>query len=251
MRRRAALALTLVLACRGSLSPLSNRLQVGQEPYLVFVGDGEDHQGDLFASPAGGNAMFQVTFTRVNERLPALSPDGTGLAFIRSAPGAEAASNTLVVMNLLNGAERQVGLPGPDPSALAWSRDGARVFVRNGHLRWTPAPPGDMLLAEVLPAEWPAVDSLFRVLLGDPPIAEAVACDSGLCTRTRDGVLQPLVPLGRFASVWSGDSILYQSGAAWVVRPLAGGRVRRLAWGRPPAQLRDVTVFGGKRASGS
>lgn len=247
MRRRTAAALIgmLVLACRGSLSPLSNRLQVGKEPYLVLAGDGEDHQGDLFASPAGGGVMFQVTFTRVDERLPALSPDGTMLAFIRSVPGS--AGGSLVVMNLLNGAERRGVLSGPAPDALAWARDGSRVFVRSDDVRWTAVPPGEMVFAGVSVAERPTVDSLFRTLLGDPPIGEAVACDSaGLCVRMGDGTQQPLTAMGRFPRAWSGDSIVYQSGEEWVVRPLGGGRVRRLAWTRPAAHLREVTVFGGR-----
>jgi hypothetical protein len=197
--------------------------------------------------------MFQLTFTRVDERLPALSPDGTMLAFVRSAPpGPETGANSLVVMNLLNGAERRVAVPGPNPEALAWARDGARVLVRNDQVRWSAAPPGELVLTELSASERAGADSLFRVWLGDPPIAEAVACDTaGLCIRASDGTEQPLTTAGKFPRAWTGDSIVYESGTEWVVRPLAGGRVRRLSWTHPPAQLREVTVFGGKRESGS
>ncbi|MEO8139520.1 MAG: hypothetical protein ABI742_07745, partial [Gemmatimonadota bacterium] len=71
--RLPAAGLLLLVACRGSLSPLSNKIEVGKEPYIVFTADGEGGVGDLFASPLQGETQFQITFTRVDERLPALS----------------------------------------------------------------------------------------------------------------------------------------------------------------------------------
>jgi len=245
--RRIVTLLAIAAGCRGSLSPLSNRLKVGQEPYVVFVADGEDGVGDLFAASTGGGAAFQVTFTRVNEQLPALSPDGTMLAFIRSdAPGnAEGAS--LVVMNLLNGAERRTPLAGPAPERLAWSQDGTRIYLRAGDsLQVTAAPPARLALGPVSAAERPTADSLFRVLLGDPPRAEAVPCESGgICARFADGRTAPITSTGSLPVRWPGDSLLYREGDSWVVRPLAGGKTRGLAWTSSLVRPRELTVFGG------
>src|SRR6267142_409397 len=59
----ALLAAGLLAACRGTLSPLSNRLKIGEESYIVFSADGEDGLSDLFASPPSGSPTFQITFT--------------------------------------------------------------------------------------------------------------------------------------------------------------------------------------------
>jgi hypothetical protein len=56
---------------------------VGSESYVVFEAAGEDGQGDLYASPAAGGPSFPVTFSRAHETAPALSPDGTMLAYLR------------------------------------------------------------------------------------------------------------------------------------------------------------------------
>ncbi|TFG50583.1 MAG: hypothetical protein E4H38_03320, partial [Gemmatimonadales bacterium] len=120
--------LVLLAACRGTLSPLSNKVEIGQESYIVFAADGEDGVGDLFASSPGGGTAWQITFGRVDERLPALSPDGVMLAFDRGRLPGDTTTRSVVVMNLLNGAERQVVAPGVlRPSAIAWSADGERI----------------------------------------------------------------------------------------------------------------------------
>ena len=117
-------ALLLAVACRGTLSPLSNRIEVGQEPYVIMVADGEDGLGDLFASSTAGGMPWQITFTRVDERLPSLSPDGISLAFIRSRAPGDTAVRHVAVMNLLNGSERQLPLPAAvRVEQLAWSMD--------------------------------------------------------------------------------------------------------------------------------
>ena len=238
----------LLLACRGSLSPLSNKLEVGQQPYVVFVADGEAGVGDLFASiPAGGHS-FQITFTRVDEELPSLSADGTMLAFIRSRAPGDFQHRALVVMNLLNGAERRVDADGAVPTALAWSRDGARIYLRQGDaVRVTPAPPAALRLAPVASADRPAADSQLAVLLGAPPLATAVPCDNGvgICARLVDGSQQTITRSGRDPARWTGDSIAYQEDGDWVIRPLAGGKTRALSWAQASGHPRDLTVFPG------
>jgi len=246
-RRALLVCLLLMGGCRGNLSPLSNRLEIGQEPYLVFTADGEAGAGDLFASKPAGGTAYQITFTRVDERLPMLSPDGTMLAFVRSRVPGDERQWRLVVMNLLNGAERQVegGTPGPD--ALAWSPDGSRLFVRvGGTAMVTPAPPADLALARAGGAERATADTGFMVLLGNPPLGAAVPCvDGGVCARVGRGEVETITPTGTTPARWQGDSVAYLEAGEWVVRPLAGGRTRILRWSRSPGRPRELTVFPG------
>jgi WD40-like Beta Propeller Repeat len=250
---RSLLTLIATFACRGSLSPLSNRLEVGQEPYFVFVADGEAGVGDLFASKPAGGAVYQITYTRVDERLPALSPDGTMLAFLRARAPGSATRQALVVMNLLNGAEQRLDLEAPFPGRMAWSRDGRKLYLRAGDsLLGTPAPPAPFALGLVPDAERPTADSLLSVLLGDPPLAAAVPCDStGVCARFGDGTRQVIAAAATEPTRWMGDSILYREAGEWVIRPLAGGRPRVLRASRGLGQWRSLTVFGGPRQGGN
>lgn len=251
MRRWQAfpLLLTALVACRGTLSPLSNKLKVGEEPYLVFAADGEGGVGDLFASALVGGTPYQVTFTRVDERLPALSPDGVMLAFVRArAPGDTTAAG-LVVMNLLSGAERRAGLDavgGVD--AIAWSADGGTIYLRRGEAIFIlPAPPARGALTPVLPAEAARADSAFRVLLGRPPVGEAMPCPAGegVCARLGDALPVTLSPVASSPIRWLGDSVAYLERGEWTVRPLGGGATRILRWTRPVEHPRSVSVFGG------
>jgi hypothetical protein len=239
----------MLLACRGSLSPLSNKLEVGEEPYVIFAADGEAGVGDLFVSIPVGGSSFQITFTRVDEEIPSLSGDGTMLAFIRSRAPGDTQHRSLVVMNLLNGAERRVDLAGVLPTALTWSRDGARIFLRQGDsVRVTPAPPAALRLAPVASTDRPAADSQLAVLLGDPPMAMAVPCASGegICARLGDGKEQTITSSGRDPVRWRGDSIAYREDDGWVIRPLAGGRTRALSWTQTSGHPRNLTIFAGR-----
>lgn len=248
MRQREMLAALALLgaACRGTMSPLSNKIDVGQEPYFVFVADGEEGVGDLWASEPEGGTPYQVTFTRVDERLPALSPDGTLLAFIRTRAPGDTAAGSLVVMNLLNGAERRVDLAGNQIDGLAWSVDGAVVYARRGEaiLAW-PAPPASGELAPVAPGDAARADSTFRVLLGEPPLGEAVSCPggSGVCAAMAGGELVPLSATASSPTRWPGDSVAYLEGGAWTVRPLGGGSTRTIRWSRPVANPRSLTAW--------
>ena len=124
-------ALFALSACRGTMSPLSNRLNVGEESFTVVVAEGEGGVGDLYALPPGGGVPLQITFSRVDESHPALTSDGSVIAFIRA--GQKASTQPIVVlMNLLNGAERKIELPaGAVPERISWSPDQTRIFVRS------------------------------------------------------------------------------------------------------------------------
>ena len=250
MRRVGLLGAVLVFAaCRGTLSPLSNRIKVGQEPFLVVVADGEDGLGDLFASSTGGGMAWQLTFTRVDERLPALSRDGISLAFVRSRAPGDTTGVHISVMNLLNGAERQLELPaGMRADELAWSADGSRFYARSETLLLeSAAPPARTGFAPVAAVGRAAAESAFVVLPGTPPTVAVERCadGDGLCVRLGGGGVVPLAAGGSGPLRWSGDSVAYQDGGVFVVRPLSGGRTRTLTWDPPLQHPRQATMYAG------
>ena len=74
--RGALLVLLGGAACRVSLSPLQNRIAVGEESFVIFAADGEDAAGDLFAVRTNGGAVYPVTYTRLHETAPAFIETG-------------------------------------------------------------------------------------------------------------------------------------------------------------------------------
>lgn len=248
----AALVTMLVLAagCRGTLSPLSNKLKVGEESYVVLVADGEDGKGDLFASAPASGTPFQVTFTRVDERAPTLSRDGALLAFLRSTAPTTDAGASIVILNLVNGAERRIEAPaGVD--ALRWAPDGSALFARTatGLLR-TPAPPAALAFAPLPKAERAAADSLFQAILGDPPAGEAKPCvdGTGICAWLASGDTVRLSATGSDPLAWGADSVGYFEDAALTIRPLVGGKTRVIRWERL-GHPRQPTWFAGTRSA--
>ncbi len=239
----------VLMACRGSLSPLSNKIQVGKEPYVVFTADGEAELGDLFASPLQGGRPYQITFTRVDERLPALSPDGSMLVFLRSRLPGDTGDVSLVIMNLLNGAERKAALPADiRPDATAWSPDGSRIFVRAGlAVLGASAPPGEPEFRAVAPTDRAAADSALAVLLGDPPLTTVVPCHdgTGVCVRLANDSVATVAVDAVTPARWPGDSIVYALRNEWTVRPMGGGKTRVLHWTPEPQHVRELTTFRG------
>jgi hypothetical protein len=237
----------MLLGCRGTLSPLSNRIKVGEEAFVVFVADGEANAGDLFAVPASGGTPYQVTFTRVDESLPALSPDGSVVAFARGGLRPEAPVS-VALLNLVNGAERRVDLPaGTAVRRIGWSGDGTEIFIRTSVGDFAAAaPPGQSVLHPVPAGEAAIADSALAVLLGDPPFASAVPCThgGGLCARadTSESVLDPE---GSAPLRWGGDSVAFFINDALVVRPLGPGRVRRVEWSRELGHPREASYAAG------
>jgi hypothetical protein len=240
-------SVALLAGCRGTLSPLSNRIQVGQEAYVVFVADGEEHLGDLFAVPASGGTAFQVTFTRVDESRPALSPDGSVVAFAREGPRPDSPAS-VALLNLVNGAERRVELPpGAGVGRIGWSGDGTEVFIRTAAGDFAvAAPPAPPVLHAVPASEAAIADSALAVLLGDPPFASAVSCSTGggLCARAGAGE-SVLDPEGRDPLRWGGDSVAFFVNNALVVRPLGPGRTRRVEWRGELRRPREATYAPG------
>ncbi len=234
------------------MTSIDRRIEVGVDPFLVFVAEGRDGVTDLFAGTPAGGVAWQLTFSRPAERLPRLAPAGTALAFLRELSGGEL---ELVVMNLLNGAERTTVVPdGAGPiTGVAWAGDGARIFLRGSeHVLATQAPPADLSLALLGDSERAMADSTFAVLLGDPPLARVVDCEAGdvfaatgrtLCTESSDGLQHLLVAGVEEPFRWGADSVAWRNGSAVVVRPLAGGRSRQIEWTAPPTGVREVTVF--------
>lgn len=240
-------SLVTLLACRGALSPLKNRIGVGSESYVVFDADGEAGQGDLFAVSASGGTVFQVSFSRAHEFAPALSPDGVMLAFVRGTAVEDSNSYRVWVMNLLNGAERE--LPQSDagpPLQVAWNRNGEDLYVRfERGIRVTPAPPRPPVFDSR--DAYPAVaDSAFQVVLGDPAFAVLTPCDSGgFCVTGDSGLTRVLGAEARNPFQWGPDSLGYFESDAIEVRPLGGGTTRRVPWSKAPAHPRTATYFRG------
>ncbi len=242
--------------CRMSLSPLQNRINVGDEPFVVFVADGENGAGDLFAMRAEGGPVFQVTYTRLDESGPALSPDGMRLAFLRKRAEEDSSEVRVEVMDLASGAERTVleATAGGSIGAggIGWSRDGRSLVVATaaGLIRVAQVAEADgPSRAPVPPAERAAADSSLRVFIGDPAFGEVVACrDSpGLCVVPRGGEESSLMSGGYGAFRWGGDSVAYLVGGRVEVRPLDRGRPRLVRWeGSAPSNPRQLTFFPGR-----
>ena len=226
-----------------TVTPLTNKIEVGEQAFVIGVGEGSDAATDLFAAPAGGGSFVRLTFNRAEERAPALSPDGLRVAFLRRSAGGPW---TLVLLDLRNSGERTTPVPAEagEPERLAWSANGERVLLRGRGYYESPAPPGKPLLQPARDAA--QADSLTAVLLGDPPRGSIVPCDSGgLCIRSRTGEQTPLGAGVHGAIRWGSDSVGYFSNTRFEVRPLGGGRVRQPAWKEAPAGLRELTYHPG------
>ena len=232
---------------------MKNRVGVGVESYVVFDADGENGEGDLYIGSASGGKAFRITFTRVHESSPALAPDGIMLAFIRGRHAADSAGYRIWVMNLLNGAEREVPALGEGdyPQRLAWSLDGTAIYVgtSRGVFR-IPAPPASPDPQRVAPNAISLADTILGVPLGNPVAALARECDGGVCAFTASGS-QALSPTGRAPFRWGADSVGYFEGEMIEVRPLGGGTVRQLTWTEAPVNIRTASHFPGVARAGS
>jgi hypothetical protein len=244
------LALIALTSCRISMSPLQNRLAPGQEPFAIFVADGEAGLGDLYAIRPEGGATIPVTYTRVREMAPALSPTGTSLAFIREATSGDPSTRRVVVMNLLNGNEKVIPPSALPPEAVAWSADAATLYFRAGAmLLATPAPPERPSIRALDSLQSLRADSAFWALLGAPVFGRAVECpEGGVCVVLADGTRSLVAADGRGGVRWGSDSVGYFVGNDFVVRPLGAGHARRLQLTPPRANPREMTFFPGPTA---
>lgn len=242
----------LLLAACGPLPPMRHRIEAGEDAYVVFVADAPDGRGDLWAMHTGGGESVQLTFSLPAESAPALSPDGDVIAFLRARSSADTVHRRVWLMNLLNGAERELELPeeAGAPTRVAWDGRG-HLVVRTSDGAWLlDAPPAPAEPRRVMPSESVRADSAFAVYAGDPPFAriEACAAGDGLCVVGDSGAPTALAPRGRDPIAWGADSVGYLEGSELVVRPVGPGLARRA---RLPTRLdnaRDFTVFLGRRA---
>lgn len=246
----AALGLLALSASCGSLPPLRGRIEVGKDPFVIFVGGSSAAGGDLYAVPAGGGLVIPITFTAVGEMRPSLAPDGGAVAFLRAGSLRDSTPASVWVMNLLSGRERRIALPrsaGP-PDRVGWTRDGSALVVEaRGGLYQAPPPPVGQSAQPVPDAERAAADSALAVLLGDPVFARVVRCaePADLCVQGDTGTPGLLERGARGAARWGPDSVLLLLDGGLVVRPLGPGRARRVDWTDVPPAPRDPTAFGG------
>ena len=232
----------LVTAC--GVSPLTNKIDVGEEPFVVAVGEGPDSLTDLYAAPAGGGRFVRLTFNRPEERFPRLSPDGSMVAFLRASKGDKGPPWSLVVLNLRSSAESAAPLPehAGEPERLGWSRDSRQIVVSAGGFLITPAPPEGLELRPIATDSLGLADSLSREILGEPPRGMIRECrHGGLCVLAETGELTLLDSTATGAVRWGADSLGYFLPDGFEVRPLGGGRSRRPVWTGAPARLRQLT----------
>jgi hypothetical protein len=244
---RAPLTFFVLLIACGGISPLRKQAIVGRDSYFVFVADAPDGAGELFAVRGDGGAVFPITFTPVREAKPALSPDGSMVAFLRARRLQDTVTASVWIMNLLTGAERRIDLPaGSDGEAVGWSRDGRSLVVSAGGLAYeVPAPPGRGEPRAVPPSQWNRVDSALGVFVGDPPFARVYQCEASLCAAPMSGSPASVADDARDPARWGPDSLAYFSGGELLVRSVGPGKARRVPWTGVPPNPRELAGFPG------
>jgi hypothetical protein len=248
--RRCSLLLAsylLLLPSCGTLPPLRGKIEVGRESFAIFVG-GNGLNGDLYAVRADGGPAIPITFTTVAELRPSLSASGTEVAFLRGRSLRDSTPASIWVMNLLNGADRELRLPkgAAAPEQVAWSQDGGSVIVRAGAAWYRiNVPPESSTVLEIPEAERAAAESSLAVLVGDPPFARVISCKrpEDLCVIPRKGREGILAQAARDPLRWGPDSVAFFVGDLLQIRPLARGRPRILNWSDVPAAPRQMTFF--------
>ena len=240
----------LLTACDPTLPPLRGQMEIGQDPYAVFVG-GSGPNSDLYAIRSDGGQPVAITFTNVAELHPALSPDGGGLAFLRGTSLRDSTPASVWVMNLLNGSERELVLPKSSgrPARLGWEPGGTSLIVAtDSGLYRIPTPPAAPDPRRVAPDERARAESSLAVLLGNPVFARLVPCQfpADLCVSGDSGTAL-LASGARDPVRWGGDSVAFFAGDELEIRPLARGRPRRLVWSNRPERPRQMTFFEGSK----
>jgi hypothetical protein len=225
-----------------AVTPLTNKIAVGEDPFVIVVGEAPDGNTDLFAAPAGGGTFYRLTFNRPVERLPRIAPNGKAVAFVRSPDRGSAGAPELVVLDLTTMGEARGPVPeGRTVERLGWSTDGTRIAAAaGGELFDTPAPPAKTALAPVPADRSATADSATRERLGEPVFGLILDCGGEPCvvagadtTRLGSGAADPIR--------WGPDSVAYRAGPRLEVRPLGGGRPRVPVWTDPPRELREPT----------
>ena len=243
LRQVAAVALSGLMVAACNLSPLSKHIKVGEEPIVVFIGEGIDGNTDLFVVPASGGSIMQLTFTPLRESMPRLNTRGDIVAFLRARDTAATTPNEVVIMNMLNGAERSLDLPDGAGRAttIAWGPDSNSLYVRSATGSWRiatpPSPPSAIALRG---GDFVTADSVFELWVGQPRFARIIRCASGgVCAVGPRVDTTILSPVGRDPLRWGTDSLAWFEGDGMVIRGIGPGTVRRMLWKRPPAHPRD------------
>ena len=249
-RGRLGIGLVLLAACESTFLPIRGKFDVGRDPMVVFVGGDGPAGGDLYALSTAGGRPIPITFSTVGEMRPALSPAGGEIAFLRAGSLTDSSPASVWVMNLINGAEREVELPadaGP-PEQVGWAGGGRALVMRaGGRLYRADAPPAEGAARPVPGAERAAAESALAVLLGRPAFARAVPCANAedLCVVGDTGSPALFARGAREPARWGDDSVAYLEGDRLMVRPLAAGRARQVEWSALPPRPRQPSVFAG------
>ncbi len=240
------MVLSLAVAACG-LSPIDHRIKLGEEPFVVFVGEGIDGHTDLFTTTTGGGSVFQLTFTPVVESQPKLAGGGLMVAFLRYRDTLPGTHRDVVVMNLVTGSERVIGLPADagTPLALGWGSGDSSLYIRTDAGNWRTSIPPSSAAAELVPAN----DSMAAVKainpwLGQSRFAEAIPCKDGVCVVGPKQDTSELSAIGRYPLRWGNDSVAWLEGNEIVVRPLGTGRVRRISLKDAPLHVREASMGG-------
>ncbi len=227
------------------VTPLSNRIEVGYEAFVVVVGEGADGNTDLFAAPAEGGVFRQLTYTRVAEDLPRLGPTGTRLAFIRRSAAADAATTTAIVMQLKTGIETEGVIPTPPAGIhrLGWSADGDTAVAIGAAGVWIAAVASPLVWTAVSGPDRGRWEAAARERLGNPEFATVTGCrsGSGLCVMSDGGEETRLSDSATEGCRWGPTAVGYLQNGIIEVRPLGVGRLRQPTWTSIPANLRRPT----------
>ncbi len=244
MRR---LGLALVVGAVGcGFTPLTNKVEVGEEAFVIVVGEGRDGAVDLFAAPAEGGKFYQLTYNLVAESKPALAPSGTTVAFLREVTGR--AARDLIVLNLLNGTETPHQLP-PEAGAvvrLGFGSTDDSLLVATDHGMFLVLDTG---VAAVSAEAALRLDSLTYQRLGEVGFASLRPCrsGSGWCLVRANGQETALPADATDPIRWGSDGMAYLRNGHLEVRPLGGGRIRQPTWPNQPPKMRQPTQHPGSR----
>jgi hypothetical protein len=236
IHRRVLIAVPL-LAAACSFSPLANRIDIGEEAFVVLVATGPEGMTDLHAVPAGGGTTARITFTSLVESHPALSRGGDVVAFLRGTGSLPDTPRDLVVMNLLNGAERTLPTPADVGriDRLAWSDDGTQLLLATATGTWAiAAPPAEPVATQLDGEAREVADSALATWLGRPRFARAFNCpaDQGVCLVGPSGDTAVLTARGRDPFAWGRDSVGWFEGDAMYVRSLGPATPRPVSLGQ-------------------
>lgn len=247
--------LAFVLCSSCGVTPLTNKIDVGADAFVIGVGEAADGMTDLFAASAAGGTVSRVTFNRRQEQLPRLSGSGTMVVFLRSSPVETAEPEPeIVTLDLRSMEERGARLPraAGRAMAVAWLPGDSVIAVRTGEAIWSrPAASASAGFARLEGADSARADSAVAVLLGDPPMAMVVDCPGGqgVCVRTASGETSTIDSAATAPLRWGADSIAYSRSGTVTVRPLAGGRPRTPPWSAAPTRYRELTHHPGTPGS--